>query len=60
MEAEEHKANEAIRRKGGKDIGVLREEMKVKESIKAAEQARKGASSLYNIENIITSRLRSL
>ncbi|KLO05040.1 hypothetical protein SCHPADRAFT_911285 [Schizopora paradoxa] len=41
VEAEEHKANEAIRRKGGKDIGVLREEMKVKESIKAAEQARK-------------------
>ena len=46
LEAEEHKANEAIRRKGGKDINVLSEEMKVKESIKAAEQARKGTSCI--------------
>lgn len=49
QEAEEHKANEAIRRKGGKDMGQIREEMKVKESIKAAEQARKGTSQQREI-----------
>ena len=43
-DAEENKANEAIRRKSGKDVGHLKEEMKAKEAIKAAEQARKGAS----------------
>ncbi len=44
QEAEEFKANEAIRRKGGKDIGQIREDLKLKESIKAAEQAKKGTS----------------
>ena len=43
-EAEENKANEAIRRKAGKDMNKLKEEMKAKEAIKAAEQARKGSS----------------
>jgi len=41
QEAEENKANDAIRRKAGRDMGQIREEMKVKESIKAAEQAKK-------------------
>ena len=43
-DAEEHKANEAIRRKAGKDAGQIREELKVKEAIKAAEQAKRGTS----------------
>lgn len=42
VEIEEAKANEAIRRKSGKDVNKLRDEMKAKEAIKAAEQARKG------------------
>ena len=58
-DAKEAKANEAIRRKGGKvreivllqrlcitrcykEMGNIKEEMKAKEAIKAAEQARKG------------------
>jgi len=41
VEIEEAKANEAIRRKSGKDVNKLRDEMKAKEAIKAAEQARK-------------------
>lgn len=47
------KANEAIRRKGGKDIGQLKEDMKAKEAIKAAEQARKGLDPL-NISSTST------
>ena len=43
-DAEENKANEAIRRKAGKDMNKIKEEMKAKEAIKAAEQARKGMS----------------
>ena len=39
---EDAKANEAIRRKSGKDMNKVREDMKAKEAIKAAEQARKG------------------
>jgi len=39
-EAKENKANEAIRRKAGKDVGQLKEDMKAKEAIKAAEKAR--------------------
>ncbi|GJE99251.1 hypothetical protein PsYK624_155010 [Phanerochaete sordida] len=41
QEAEEHKANEAIRRKSGKDINDLREELKAKEAIKEAEAKRR-------------------
>ena len=48
---EDAKANEAIRRKSGKDMNKVREDMKAKEAIKAAEQARKGeqcfACSVY-------------
>jgi multidrug efflux pump subunit AcrA (membrane-fusion protein) len=40
-EAKEHKANEALRRKAGKDINKLKEEMKVKEVIKEAEAKRR-------------------
>jgi len=40
-EAREHKANEAIRRKAGKDINEIREEMKAKELVKEAEKKRK-------------------
>ena len=42
---EDAKANEAIRRKSGKDMNKVREDMKAKEAIKAAEQARKGEQS---------------
>ncbi|KAG8835597.1 hypothetical protein FRC17_002189 [Serendipita sp. 399] len=41
VEEEERKANEALRRKAGKDTGQLRQEMKAKEAIKEAEQRRK-------------------
>jgi len=40
QEAQENLANEAIRRKSGKDINELREEMKQKELIKEAEKKR--------------------
>ncbi|KAI0091558.1 ubiquitin-related domain-containing protein [Irpex rosettiformis] len=40
-EANEQRANEAIRRKSGKDMNVVREELKVKEAIKEAEAKRK-------------------
>ncbi|KIJ34832.1 hypothetical protein M422DRAFT_34931 [Sphaerobolus stellatus SS14] len=40
-EAEENKKNEAIRRKHGKDLGAIREDLKVKEAMKEAEQRRK-------------------
>ena len=51
QDVEDAKANEAIRRKSGKDMNKVREDMKAKEAIKAAEQARKGeqcfACSVY-------------
>ncbi|CAE6506001.1 unnamed protein product [Rhizoctonia solani] len=37
-EAKEAKANEAIRRKGGQDMGAIREELKIKEAEKEARQ----------------------
>ncbi|KAH7335267.1 ubiquitin-related domain-containing protein [Rhizoctonia solani] len=37
-EAKEAKANEAIRRKGGQDIGAIKEELKIKEAEKEARQ----------------------
>ncbi|KAI5120942.1 hypothetical protein M0805_001647 [Coniferiporia weirii] len=40
-ELEEQRANEAIRRKAGKDAGSIREDLKAKEAMKAAEQLRK-------------------
>lgn len=40
-EAKEHKANEAIRRKSGKDINEIREELKNKEILKEAEAKRR-------------------
>ncbi|THH09681.1 hypothetical protein EW146_g8617 [Bondarzewia mesenterica] len=40
QEAKEAKANEAIRRKGGKDMGQIKEDMKAKQIIKEAEQKR--------------------
>jgi len=40
QDAKEAKANEAIRRKSGKDIGKLREELKVKESMNDAARKR--------------------
>ncbi|TFK39743.1 ubiquitin-related domain-containing protein [Crucibulum laeve] len=36
-EAKEHKASEAIRRKAGKDINKIKEDMKLKEALKEAE-----------------------
>jgi len=41
QDAEDAKKNEAIRRKGGKDMGQIKEEMKIKEAERAAAQARK-------------------
>ncbi|PVF93923.1 hypothetical protein CPB86DRAFT_789590 [Serendipita vermifera] len=38
VEAEERKANEALRRKAGKDATQIRQEMQVKEAMKEAEQ----------------------
>ncbi|KAI0690973.1 ubiquitin-related domain-containing protein [Cytidiella melzeri] len=40
-EAKEQKANDAIRRKSGKDMNAIREELKVKEAIKEAEAKRR-------------------
>ncbi|CAG8613856.1 11022_t:CDS:2, partial [Acaulospora colombiana] len=40
-EEEERKANEALRRKAGKDTTQVRQEMKVKEALKEAEQRKK-------------------
>ncbi|KZS94900.1 hypothetical protein SISNIDRAFT_502422 [Sistotremastrum niveocremeum HHB9708] len=40
-DAKENKANEALRRKAGKDIGAAREELKAKELVKEAEQKRR-------------------
>ncbi|KAI0766042.1 ubiquitin-related domain-containing protein [Irpex lacteus] len=40
-EAKEQRANEAIRRKGGQDLGAIREELKAKEAIKEAEAKRR-------------------
>ncbi|PPQ65157.1 hypothetical protein CVT24_011020 [Panaeolus cyanescens] len=40
-DAKEAKANEALRRKAGKDLNVLREELKAKEAIKEAEAKRR-------------------
>lgn len=40
-EAKEAKANEAIKRKQGKDLNKIKEELKAKEMIKEAEQKRK-------------------
>lgn len=40
-EAKEAKANEALRRKAGKDLNVLKEELKVKEAMKEAEAKRR-------------------
>ncbi|OBZ73702.1 UBX domain-containing protein 1 [Grifola frondosa] len=41
QEAKENEANEAIRRKAGKDLNAIREEMKAKELIKEAENKRR-------------------
>lgn len=41
QDAKEAKANEAIRRKSGKDVGKLKEEMRAKELVKEAEQKRR-------------------
>ncbi|KAG0697930.1 ubiquitin-related domain-containing protein [Suillus ampliporus] len=41
QEAKEALANETIRRKSGKDIGKLKDEMKAKELVKEAEQKRR-------------------
>jgi hypothetical protein len=41
QEAAEARANEAIRRKTGKDIGKLKDELKAKELVKEAEQKRR-------------------
>ncbi|OAX35414.1 DNA-binding protein [Rhizopogon vinicolor AM-OR11-026] len=41
QEAKEARANEAIRRKSGKDVGKLKEEMQAKELVKQAEQKRR-------------------
>ncbi|KAF8661293.1 hypothetical protein AX16_001392 [Volvariella volvacea WC 439] len=40
-EARENQANEALRRKAGKDLNKLKEELKAKEAIKEAEQKRR-------------------
>ncbi|KZW00449.1 hypothetical protein EXIGLDRAFT_721964 [Exidia glandulosa HHB12029] len=40
-EAKEHKANETIRRKAGKDAGQIREELKLKEAEKEAEKKKR-------------------
>ncbi|KAH9479318.1 UBX domain-containing protein 1 [Psilocybe cubensis] len=40
-EAKEHKANEALRRKAGKDMHKIREELMAKEAIKEAEAKRR-------------------
>lgn len=40
LDAEEAKANEALRRKAGKDAGKIRDELQAKETIKQAEKAR--------------------
>lgn len=42
VDEEERKANEALRRKAGKDTGKIREELRAKEAMKEAEQRRKG------------------
>lgn len=41
QEAVEARANEAIRRKSGKDVGKLKDELKAKELVKEAEQKRR-------------------
>ncbi|KAK7062536.1 hypothetical protein VNI00_000024 [Paramarasmius palmivorus] len=41
VEAEENKANEALRRKAGKDMNKIKEELQAKEAIKEAEQKRR-------------------
>ncbi|KAG2345879.1 hypothetical protein BDR05DRAFT_879445 [Suillus weaverae] len=41
QEAVEARANEAIRRKSGKEVGKLKDEMKAKELVKEAEQKRR-------------------
>jgi len=41
QEAIENNANSALRRKAGKDVAAVREEMKAKEAIKEAEQRRR-------------------
>ncbi|KAJ8587567.1 hypothetical protein M405DRAFT_852840 [Rhizopogon salebrosus TDB-379] len=41
QDAKEARANEAIRRKSGKDVGKLKEEMQAKELVKQAEQKRR-------------------
>jgi hypothetical protein len=43
QEAEENKANEALRRKSGRDQGEIREQMKAKEAQKEALARKKGA-----------------
>ena len=40
LDAEEAKANEALRRKAGKDAGKIRDDLQAKETIKNAERAR--------------------
>ncbi|KAK1230912.1 hypothetical protein PQX77_005990 [Marasmius sp. AFHP31] len=42
-DAADQKANEALRRKAGKDMGKIQDDLKAKEAIKEAEQKRRGA-----------------
>lgn len=41
-DAEEQKRNEAIRRKGGQEMGKIKEELKLKEAEKEAKQRKQG------------------
>ncbi|EJU03873.1 hypothetical protein DACRYDRAFT_115179 [Dacryopinax primogenitus] len=41
VDAEDQRKNEDIRRKAGRDAGYIKEELRAKETIKAAEQARR-------------------
>lgn len=44
-DAEEQRKNEAIRRKGGQDLGKIKEELKLKEAEKEAKQRKQGQST---------------
>lgn len=42
-EARENKVNEAIRRKAGKDLVQIKEDLKLKQAMQEAEQKKRGA-----------------
>lgn len=46
-EQKEQLANENLRRKANKDMGKIKEDMKVKEAMREAEQKRKGMNSRF-------------